>query len=393
MVWTYVAYEPSGEGCGVWGTRTDTPDSLQDITDGSRRAQLDERLDVAPGDLVLRKRMASAFFETSLASLLVWHRVDTVIVTGGSTSGCVRAMAVDSLSRGYRAIVPEECVADKHESPHFGNLYDLSVKYADVLPVADVVAIEANPYFRGGCTTVLSSGLVPGAGTSQQDQHGTEDRPEYLAEDVLHRAGGDAPTDVVHALATASAPLVGWLSDVLGQQLKLAVDAHYPGQRVPRLHGLPERSGAVLHRAMLAAVQRRAHTDLAFPFRLTGLEEDGADWRVVVEDPGGTTTLSARAVVLANAGFAHAPGLLAEHLPALAGIAYHGGDGNDGGALRIGASLGLETAYLDSLTAHASFAPEHGVLVTWNVMMQGGVIVDRSDSRFADKSSGHSGFA
>jgi nicotinamidase-related amidase len=140
VVWTYVAYEPSGADCGVWGTRTDTPDSLQNITDGSRRAELDDRLDVAPGDVVLRKRMASAFFETNLASLLVWHRVDTVIVTGGSTSGCVRATAVDSLSHGYRTIVPEECVADKHESPHFANLYDLSVKYADVMPVADVLA-------------------------------------------------------------------------------------------------------------------------------------------------------------------------------------------------------------------------------------------------------------
>jgi nicotinamidase-related amidase len=68
----------------------------------------------------------------------VWHQVDTVIITGGSTSGCIRATAVDSLSRGYRTIVPEECVADKHESYHFANLTDLAIKYADVLDVADV---------------------------------------------------------------------------------------------------------------------------------------------------------------------------------------------------------------------------------------------------------------
>ena len=69
----------------------------------------------------------------------MWHKVDTVIVTGGSTSGCVRATVVDSLSSGYRTIVPEECVADKHESPHFANLYDMALKYADVLPVAEVI--------------------------------------------------------------------------------------------------------------------------------------------------------------------------------------------------------------------------------------------------------------
>ena len=140
VVWTHVAYLDSGEDCGVWGTRTDTPDSLQNVKHGSRRAEFDDRLRIEPADVVITKRMASAFHETSLASLLVFHRVDTVIVTGGSTSGCVRATVVDSLSHGYRTVVPEECVADRHEGPHFANLYDMAVKYADVLPVAEVQA-------------------------------------------------------------------------------------------------------------------------------------------------------------------------------------------------------------------------------------------------------------
>ncbi len=84
--------------------------------------------------------MPSAFFETQLASYLVWHKVDTLVITGGSTSGCVRATAVDSLSHGYRTIVPEECVADKHESYHFANLTDLLLKYADVVGVAEIDA-------------------------------------------------------------------------------------------------------------------------------------------------------------------------------------------------------------------------------------------------------------
>lgn len=140
VVWTYVAYMESGEDCGVWGTRTNTPDSLQNIKVGSRRAELDDRLHVDPvRDVIVNKRMASAFYETHLQSLLIWHRIDTLVVTGGSTSGCVRATVVDSLSHGYRTIVPEECVADKHESPHFANLYDMALKYADVVPVVDVL--------------------------------------------------------------------------------------------------------------------------------------------------------------------------------------------------------------------------------------------------------------
>jgi maleamate amidohydrolase len=139
VVWTYVAYMDSGEDAGVWGTRTNTPDSLQNIKVGSRRAEFDSRLRIDhKRDIIINKRMASAFFETNLGSLFTFHRIDTLVVTGGSTSGCVRATVVDSLSRSFRTIVPEECVADKHESPHFANLYDMAIKYADVVPVAEV---------------------------------------------------------------------------------------------------------------------------------------------------------------------------------------------------------------------------------------------------------------
>jgi maleamate amidohydrolase len=139
VVFTYVAYMDSGEDAGVWGTRTNTEDSLQNIKFGSHRAAFDDRLIVDKNkDIIYCKKMASAFFETQLQSLLVWHKVDTVILTGGSTSGCIRATAVDSLMRGYKTIVPIEAVADKHESYHFANLTDMLLKYADVLEVEKV---------------------------------------------------------------------------------------------------------------------------------------------------------------------------------------------------------------------------------------------------------------
>ncbi len=135
VIWTYVAYLADGSDAGVWGTRTNTEDSLQNIREGSERATLDPRLRLdRTSDAIFNKRMASVFHETPIGSLLNWHRVDTVILTGGSTSGCVRASAVDALSRNYRVIVPEECVADKHEIPHFASLCDLMLKYADVEP-------------------------------------------------------------------------------------------------------------------------------------------------------------------------------------------------------------------------------------------------------------------
>jgi maleamate amidohydrolase len=139
VIWSRVGYKEDAADAGVWGTRTDTPDSLQNIKYGSERHAYDPRCEIDPGDLTYTKRMPSAFFETPLASYLRWHKVDTVVVTGGSTSGCVRATAVDSLSYGFRTIVPVESCADKHESYHFANLTDLQLKYADVEPVQAVI--------------------------------------------------------------------------------------------------------------------------------------------------------------------------------------------------------------------------------------------------------------
>ena len=139
VIWTYVAYMDNADDAGVWGTRTNTPDSLQNIKEGDARSELDPRLEIDRSyDAVINKRMASVFHDTLIPSLLVWHAVDTVILTGGSTSGCIRASVVASLSTGYRTIVPEECVADKHEIPHFANLCDIMLKYADVEPVTAV---------------------------------------------------------------------------------------------------------------------------------------------------------------------------------------------------------------------------------------------------------------
>ena len=140
IIWTRVGYRPDGQDAGVWGVRTNTPDSLQNIAIGSERHAFDPRIEREPQDMNFTKRMPSAFFETPLKSWLTAHAIDTIIVTGGSTSGCVRATAVDSLSHGYRTIVPLETTADKHASYHYANLTDLALKYADVEPVETVIA-------------------------------------------------------------------------------------------------------------------------------------------------------------------------------------------------------------------------------------------------------------
>ena len=140
VVWTYVAYMPDGRDCGLWGVRSKSPMALQNVGHGSPQAEIDARMEVdRERDLILHKRMASAFFETHLQSFLIFNRIDTLIVTGGATSGCVRATVVDAMSNGYRVIVPEECVADREEGAHYATLYDIAFKYGDVKPAARVL--------------------------------------------------------------------------------------------------------------------------------------------------------------------------------------------------------------------------------------------------------------
>jgi maleamate amidohydrolase len=93
-----------------------------------------------PGEVVVRKQYASGFFGTSLASTLTALGIDTVVLVGVSTSGCVRATALDALQSGFRPIVVRDAVGDRAPGPHDANLFDLQAKYADVLSEAEVVA-------------------------------------------------------------------------------------------------------------------------------------------------------------------------------------------------------------------------------------------------------------
>lgn len=95
-------------------------------------------------ELVIRKQYASAFFGTALASILTASRIDTIVMAGCSTSGCVRASAVDGVQHGFRVIVPHDCVGDRHPDPHNANLFDIDSKYGDVVEKADVIAYFEN---------------------------------------------------------------------------------------------------------------------------------------------------------------------------------------------------------------------------------------------------------
>jgi nicotinamidase-related amidase len=113
--------------------------ALLALEEGSRFCEIDPRLAPRPHEPVLNKLFASAFFGTPLLSLLAAHGCDSVLVTGASTSGCVRATAVDVLQHGYRLVVPREAVGDRNPAAHEQALYDIDAKYGDVVSLEEAL--------------------------------------------------------------------------------------------------------------------------------------------------------------------------------------------------------------------------------------------------------------
>jgi len=138
VVFTTVCYDDFGKQAAA--VFIEKVPALLALEPGSEWVEVDPRIAPAEGEPVLSKYFASAFFGTTLASLLASAGCDTVVVTGASTSGCVRATALDALQHGYRVVVPREAVGDRNPAAHEANLYDLDTKYADVVSVEDVLA-------------------------------------------------------------------------------------------------------------------------------------------------------------------------------------------------------------------------------------------------------------
>ncbi len=112
---------------------------LRNFLPGSPTARWPNRLAPRPNELVISKQYPSAFFGTSLASTLTSLGIDTVLLTGLTTSGCVRATCVDCMSHGFKTIVVREACGDRHAAPHEANLFDMNAKYADVLGEDEVL--------------------------------------------------------------------------------------------------------------------------------------------------------------------------------------------------------------------------------------------------------------
>jgi len=138
VIFTRVLYDPS---CGSrnGGVFVEKVPLLKEWVEGNKMCDIVPELPVCSGDHVMVKQYPSAFFGTPLAAMLTAQRVDTVILTGCSTSGCIRATATDAMQHGFRVVVPRQCVGDRSPTVHEANLFDIGAKVGDVVSVKVVM--------------------------------------------------------------------------------------------------------------------------------------------------------------------------------------------------------------------------------------------------------------
>jgi maleamate amidohydrolase len=137
IAFTRIVYAADGSDAGIWCLKAPR---LKELTEDAPASQVVPALAPLPGERIVRKTQASAFFATDLAAWLLQRAVDSVVVTGCTTSGCVRATVVDAMSWNLRPVVLADCVGDRAMEPHAANLFDLGQKYADLMASTDFLA-------------------------------------------------------------------------------------------------------------------------------------------------------------------------------------------------------------------------------------------------------------
>jgi len=245
---------------------------------------------------------------------------------------------------------------------------------------------------RPAGSTSLSSGFIPAAGTQAQQALAIEDSPERFAEDIQGKAHGAAAAHLVRSYTQAIAPAMDFLAQRHGLHWEVLDGFLYPGHTRHRMHTLGARTGEALIQA-LSQAQQRCEIPLLTQARATELVVD-AQRRVLgvrLERPDGhIESVACEALLLACNGYGGAADLLQRFVPEMLGATFAGHPGNDGTAVRWGEALGARLADMRAYQGHGSWAVPHAALITWALMVEGGVQINAQGQRFHDESQGYS---
>lgn len=255
---------------------------------------------------------------------------------------------------------------------------------------AEVLVLERDAVPRG--STAMSSGLIPAASTRWQADAQVQDSPALMARDIQEKNGHQGDPAIVHWLAQRSARTLHWLADRHGIAFGLVSGFLYPGHSVLRMHGTPRRTGDELMGALTNAAERSG-VDIVCQARVTALlvtSQKMVCGVQVTRPDGSTESIGCDALILASSGFGGNAALVAEKMPAMADAVYYGHAGNQGDALRWGEALGAQALDIGAYQGHGSLAWPHQTLITWSVMMLGGIQVNERGERFSDEHQGYS---
>ncbi len=252
-----------------------------------------------------------------------------------------------------------------------------------------VLVIEADPVPKG--STALSAGLIPAAGTRAQSVAQIDDDAALFAADIQAKANEENEQALVDRLAQNSGPVVDWLTESFGLPFSVVSNFDYPGHSRRRMHGLPSRSGGELIDRLRATCEnagidiiceRRAH-------RLF-LEADRVSGVAVHRPDGGVETIGCEKLILACNGFGGNRDLVHQYMPEIENGVWFGHEGNRGEAMIWGQEIGADFQHLNAYQGHGNVAHPHGILITWAVIMEGGVQVNCEGRRFWNETKGYS---
>ena len=241
-------------------------------------------------------------------------------------------------------------------------------------------------------STALSSGFVPAPCTRVQQAAHVKDSTDLFAQDIQHKAHGQAAPALVKAYSEAIGPAMDALEEHHHIPWQLLDQFLYPGHSVYRMHAVPEKTGEGLMSRLRAAADSAGVVVLT-QAQVTGLDADanGLVHGLRFTQPDGTTGhLSCDAVILACNGFGGNADMVKQHLPAMKDAQYAGHVGNDGSAIAWGLQLGAELADMGAYQGHGSWAVPQGSLISWALMMEGGIQINRFGARFHDETQGYS---
>ena len=255
---------------------------------------------------------------------------------------------------------------------------------------AEVMVLERDPVPAG--STSLSAGYIPACNTRWQQEADAEDGVERMLGDIQKKNHGEGDPVLGRAVCEASGPALEWLADAHGQSFILETAFRYPGHTAYRMHSHPQKTGVALV-GSLAAAAERADIDIVCeaPVRDLIATAAGKVLGVVTERPDGSTDeIGCDALVLACNGYGGNPEMLRTYIPEMADALYFGHTGNQGDAVRWGTELGAAIAQMGSYQGHGSVAHPHGALISWALMMEGGVQVNAEGQRFSSEHAGYS---